>query len=409
MRQFLLIGVLSAACSGQPDDDVIAARQLPPAIKADAAATAAANNQFAFELYSKLPPTGNTVLSPFSISTAMAMLDAGAAGATDQELRTALHFALPGERMHAAYGALLASLQVGRDHGAYTLSTANRLFGQQGFAFLPSFLTLTQRDYGASLMPVDFRGNTEAARGTVNAWVAGQTDHKIPELFQVGDLDPSTVLTLVNAIVFKGRWGLPFDRARTADAAFTLADGSVVQTPMMHAFSAIRMTGFAGAQVAVLPFAGQDLSMVIVLPSVASGLAAVEAKLASVGLPALIDGTAVVFTQKPELALPKFSVTQRLQLVPALAALDITSPFDATRADFSAIDGQRDLYVQRVVHQAVIAVDEDGAEAAASTGVVIGPTSFPTPFVVDRPFVFLIYDHVTGSILFLGRVTDPRS
>jgi len=414
MRQFLMIAVLSTACSGQDADDVIGARQLPPAIRADAAATAAANNQFAFELYSQLPATGNIVLSPFSISTAMAMVDAGAAGATDQELRTALHFALPGERTHAAYGALLASLQVGRDHGAYTLSTANRLFGQQGFAFLPSYLSITQRDYGASLMPVDFRGDAEGARGAVNAWVAEQTEHKIAELFKAGELESSTVLALANAIVFKGTWAQKFDRALTSDEAFTLADGSVVQTPTMHTSAVIRVTGFSGARVGVLPFGGKDLSMVIVLPSVASGLAAVEATLAGVGLPALIDGVtgtgaSGIAREPSELALPKFSVTARFELKPALAALGITSPFDEATADFSAIDGQRGLVLRRVVHQAVIAVDEDGAEAAAATGAGFNYSAAPAPFVVDRPFVFLIYDHVTSSILFLGRMTDPRS
>src|SRR5882724_8400995 len=156
-----------AGCASQPD--VIAARQLPAAIQGDAALVAAANNQFAIDVLGK-QPAGNSIFSPFSISTALAMLDAGAAGQTDTELRAALHFTLPGDQTHAAYGALLASLDTGRGYGGYTLATADRLFGQQGFPFEPDFLATTKTDYHAELMPLDFAASPDVARTSVNQW-----------------------------------------------------------------------------------------------------------------------------------------------------------------------------------------------------------------------------------------------
>jgi len=419
---FVVVGVVIAGCSSDtPSDDPALpdvgdsrpARQLSAEIKGDAASIAAANNRFAFDLYGQLASEpGNLFFSPFSISTALAMIDAGAAGVTDQELRAALHFTLPGERTHAAYGALLASLQIGRDRGAYTLATANRLFGQDGYPFLPSFVTLTQRDYGAPLMPVDFANHTEDARATINTWVAEQTAQKIPELFESGQIDADTVLALANAIVFKGTWADKFDASRTSDASFHLADGTTVQARTMHRTGALTQRRLDDvAWVGILPFGGHDLSMAIVLPNEVDGLAAVEAQLGSVGITELLGdgGSTKGSPEMLEVAVPKFSIASNYKLPPVLESLGIVTAFQDATADFSAIDGSADLVLGNVVHKAVIAIDEDGAEAAAATGGEAQPTSVPAPFIVDRPFMFLIYDHVTGSILFLGRVVDPRT
>jgi serpin B len=395
--------------------NVRTARALPEAIKADVAEVARGNNQFALDLYAELAQgDGNVFLSPFSISTALAMVDAGAAGTTDAELRAALHFTLPGARTHAAYGALLASLQVGRDHGGYDLAVANRLFGQAGFPFLDGFLATTRKDYGAELATVDFAGNADAARIQVNQWVADHTDAKIRELFEPGSLDTSTILALVNAIVFKGTWANKFDRGSTADAAFRLADGSTVQTAMMHRTGPMAMAAFGATSVlGMFPFNGGDLSFVVVMPDDPSGLPAVEAELAGGGLAAKLDAADPALRQQPDIqiALPKLAITGKYELPAALQALGITSAFDPDTADFSMMDGRGDLMLDDVVHEAMITVDEDGAEARAATGVGVGPTSAPSnpSFIVDRPFVFAIYDHVSHSILFLGRVTDPRT
>lgn len=377
------------------------------AVRDDVAAIARSNNQFAVDVYAKVAAEdGNTFLSPFSISTALAMVDVGAAGDTDQELRAALHATLPGERTHAAYGALLTSLDTGRDRGNYTLATADRLFGQQGFPFLQDFLATTGRDYHAELMPVDFASHTEAARSTVNAWVADQTDHQITELFKPGMIEPTTSLVLANAIVFKGAWLQKFEPVE--GQTFHLANGTAVQATMMHRFGAIAMAAVPGGVLGILPFAGKDLSMIIVVPDQPDGLPAIEAQLGEDAIAQWIAG-AQAPPEVVEIKLPRFGITSTLDLQGPLEALGIQHTFDPLTADFSALDGRRDMYLERIVHEAVIAVDEGGAEAAAATGGDVTPTAEGAGLVADRPFVFFIYDHVTGSILFMGRLADPTS
>jgi len=410
----LSVAVLCACSSNPSEPDVLAARELPAAVKDDAAAIALANNQFAFDLYALLAPDhDNLFMSPFSISTALAMVDAGAAGTTDQELRRTLRFTVPGDRMHSAYGALLDSLDVGRGFGTYTLATANRLFGQTGLPFVPDFLTITRRDYGAELQQVDFERDPEAARATVNAWVADNTDGKIEELFASGAFDMTTRLVLANAIVFKGAWANHFDTSLTTDGAFQLSDGRTIRTPMMHKRDVIATTSIPGGRLGVLPFRGKDLSMLVLLPDRPDGLPTLEAQFtgdAIAPLIARVRGLQVPSNaEEVDVALPRFSITSGFELPDLLAKLGMVSAFDPDAADFSGIDGKRDLYIQRVVHKATITVDENGAEAAAATGVGVGTTSTPQPFVADRPFLFAIYDHVSESILFLGRVVNPSA
>jgi serpin B len=402
-------GVLPSGigCSSSSSGDVAAARQLPEAIQADARAVAQANNQFACDLYGELA-AGNAFFSPFSISTALSMIDAGTAGDTDAELRAALHVALPGDGAHAAYGALLDSLDVGREFGGYTLATADRLFGQEGFPFLETYLAITRDHYDAELMPVDFAGDVEGARSTVNSWVAEQTEDKIPELFERGEIDPAAVLVLVNAILFKGTWEHEFEQGGTREAPFRLADGSTVTVQMMSKDDVIAQTFIPGGRLGVLPFKGQDLAMVVLLPDDPDGLPALEAQLTGPALDEWIAASELADKEAP-IRLPKFEMEASLPLVDMLKALGITSAFDPDLADFSAMDGQRDLYLQTIVHKAVIQVDEHGAEAAAATGGVVTDVSAPLPFEVDRPFAFLIYDQVTGSVLFMGRVADPTA
>lgn len=411
MRLPWLIPILAAGCtgSGLVDDagDLRAARALPEAAKADVAALARGNNQFAVELYAQLAQQpGNVFFSPFSVSTALAMVDAGAAGQTEAELRAALH--LP-ERTGDAYRALLASLAIGPARGGYVLATADRLFGQRGRAITDGYARATRDDYGAELEAVDFT-SPDATRETINAWVDGQTDHKIPELFKPGTISPDTVLAIVNAIVFQGTWANKFDPGATAAGAFHLADGTTVQASMMHRTGPIRLGGYHGAALGAFPFNGGDLSFVVVMPAHADGLPALEL---GADLADQIDAAdpATGQTDGVEIAFPKLALDQRADLPAALRALGIVSAFDATAADLSGIDGSRDLVLDRVVHEAVLTVDEDGAEAAAATGGTVTPTSVPQEppaFVVDRPFVFAIYDHVTHSILFMGRISDPR-
>lgn len=410
MRHVLAVSLLAtatAAAAGCSDESVIAARQIDAAIRSDVDAVAQGNNQVACDLYAKLTAGGgNTFFSPFSITTALAMLDAGAAGATDAELRSALKLQLPGERAHAAYGALLESLQIGRDFGQYTLASANRLFGQDGYDFLPSFLGITREHYGAELMPVDFQRDAEGARQIVNGWVKDQTEGKIEELFEPGGgINANTRLVLANAIVFKGRWEGKFDSAQARP--FRLAGGTTIDVPIMQKRDRIGTGSIPGGRIGVLPFGGKDLSMLVLLPSEPSGLPAIEQAISGAKLAEWV-GSVHVDDEPTSVMLPKFSLESKIDLEATLRALGIVTAFESGSADFSAMNGRRDLFVQKTVHRAVIAVDENGAEAAAATGVSVGRDAAVEGFEVDRPFLFAIYDHVTGSVLFMGRVMDPR-
>jgi serpin B len=406
MRTSIVFALIAGGCAGDASVDVIAERQLPAELQADASAIARSNNQFACDVYKATATTGNVFLSPFSISTAFAMVDAGAAGTTDAELRTALHLDLPGERAHAAIGAMLTSLDRGASHGAYTLATANRLFGQTGFPFEPSFLAITKRDYLAELQPLDFQDAPDASRADVNAWVAKQTANKIPELFGADAITSQTRLALANAILFKGTWQTQFKTSDTTAADFHLAGGATVQVAMMHRTSTepVELGAIPGALIAKLPFAGKDLSLLVVLPDDAAGLPALEAQLSA---SAITQWLSKIHIEATPLALPKFELSTSLALTPTLQQLGVSSVFDPDLADLSGIDGRHDLYVERALHKAVISVDEHGAEAAGATGVVVVPDSLPPAFVADHPFLFMIYDHVTEAVLFIGRVADP--
>jgi serpin B len=389
--------------------DVVTARQLPAAISGDAATVVTGNNQLAFDVYNQLGSGTNTFFSPFSISTAFAMLDAGAAGQTDTELRTTFHFALPGDQLHAAYGALLTSLDTGRSYNNYTLATADRLFGQQGFPFLSTYLDVTKNDYEAQLQTLDFTADDgETARGTINQWVSDQTDAKIPELFPMGSINQDTVLALANAILFKGTWAQQFDPTQTQTSSFHVANGADVQAQLMHASETVSIAKIAGGEVGVLPFQGNDLAMLIVLPDSPDGLPALESQLTGASLSAAV--AAAQSSDKVPVVLPKLQLSEAFDLVQLLKNLGVATAFDPTMADFAGIDGKTDLFVQDALHKATITVDEEGAEAAAATGISVGGASGETDqpmLIADHSFALAIYDNVTGSILFLGRVQDP--
>jgi serpin B len=280
------------------------------------------------------------------------------------------------------------------------------LFGQQGFPFEPDFLATTKTDYHAELLPVDFAGAPDAARTTVDQWVATETDGKIPELFPPGSIDADARLVLANAIVFKGGWDIPFDPNHTTNTSFHVAGGGDVTAPLMYQDGPIAVAEIAGGRIGVLPFHGKDLAMVVLLPDDPDGLPQLEAQLTGDTIAQAV-ASASVYDDRIQIALPKFTLTENQDLSQLLPSLGITSAFLPDMADFSGIDGARDLAVQGGFHDATITVDERGAEGAAATGVKGGVTSAPVPFLVDHSFAFAIFDNVTGSILFLGRVQDP--
>jgi serpin B len=384
---------------------------LPPA-RAFQTTVAEDDNAFAVTLYGQLRNrSGNLFFSPESISTALAMAYAGARGETALQMAKTLHFTLPPEQLHPAMGALLRDLNAA--HAGYQLSVANALWAQHGYSFLDDFLKLINDDYGAGLNQVDFKASTEAARLTINRWVEQKTQDKIKDLLQPGALKPATRLVLTNAIYFKGDWQTQFDKAQTQVEDFHASPERAIKAPLMHREGSFNYFNGGTFQVLEIPYKGNELSMVIFLPSDISGLSALEQALtpsdAQQWLRQLSSVPKVIVT------VPKFKTTQEFELGGTLAAMGMPLAFTGG-ADFSGMTGKRDFAISQVIHKAYIDVNEEGTEAAAATAVTMralamrAPDRTPPPvFRADHPFLFLIRDHRTNSILFMGRIADPAS
>jgi len=372
----------------------------------DEAAMVTADTGFALDLYARLRDReGNLFFSPFSISTALAMTYAGARGQTEAQMARVLYFGLDQPRLHPAAGGLVRDLNEELKGRGYQLSVANALWGQKGEGFLKSFLEINRADYGAGLREVDFVGATEAARGTINRWVEEQTAGKIRDLLQRGVLDTATVLVLTNAIYFKGDWVLQFDKKETLTNPFMRLDDSEVQAPMMRQTAEFRYADTGGLQVLELPYAGDKLSMVILLPREMKGLPKLERSLTVENLAKWMSG---LRKQKVHVSIPRFKLTSQFRLDETLQAMGMTDAFVMGAADFSGMSRRKNLFIGAVVHKAFVDVNEEGTEAAAATAVVVIPgLGGPPAFVANHPFIFLIRDARSNSILFLGRVTDP--
>ena len=369
------------------------------------ATLAAGNSAFAIDLYKHLAAQeqGNLFISPFSISTALAMTRGGARGATAEEMDATLHFSLPGARLHQANQALDSALR--SDDDPWELAIANRLWGQSGVPFEQDFLDLTRTHYGAELASVDFVGATEPARQEINGWCSEQTMERIPELLQPGAIDGSTTMVLTNAIYFLGTWAKTFDPNLTNDAPFTKADGKQVQVPTMFQEGPVRWAEEEGLALLALPYEGGRLELVIALPASHDGLPALEAALTTEQLTAW---DAAMRPAKVKVWLPRFEQRSALVLSKPLIALGMPSAFSGD-ADLSGIAAGGGLALSAVIHEAWLKVDEVGTEAAAATAVVVTRSARPnvTEFKADHPFLFFIRDAETKSVLFMGRVTEP--
>jgi len=380
------------------------------------------NNEFALGLYGKLRgEKGNLFFSPYSISTALAMTYAGARDNTAAEMKAVLR--LPGgpddKTLHDAFGALVGDLNAAGKRGKFKLSVANALWAQQDYKFLATFTGLVAKNYDAGLTPLDFARQTEASRKTINKWVEDKTQDKIKELLKKGIVTPDTRLVLTNAIYFKGDWRYQFDKKRTKDAPFwvsvpagkTVAERPVkVEVPMMYRKGNFEYANLETSQLLQLPYKGGELSMVILLPSPHVGmLRKLEESLTTANLAKWLGAAR---KREVHVHLPRFKMTSEFSLAGTLSAMGMKDAFAPGKANFSGMDGTYDLFISAVVHKAFVDVNEEGTEAAAATGVVVGVTSapmHPSPvFRADRPFVFLIRENKTGSILFMGRVTNPK-
>jgi len=392
-----------------------AARASADPALAKGAATAV--NQLGADLYARLADgtTDNLVFSSASIMLALAMTRAGAKGATGTEMDAVLHAADTGadpNSLHRSLNALTAALE--SRSGEFTvdgqtlpveLAIANSLWGQDGVNWLPTFLDLLASEYGAGMRLVDYATNAEGARAAINKWVAVQTRDRIPELLTPGSITPGVVLALVNAIYLKAPWLTPFQPNQTKDGPFTNADGSEVQVPVMNASEVLLHAQGDGWQAVELPYVGGSLAMTVVVPD-EGRLADIEQRLGDGLLDTVV---ATSGTKQVTLGLPRFDIETKVQLAEVMAALGMPTAFNPDAADFSGMTAERQLYIDLIVHQANITVDEKGTEAAAATAVVMRGTSAPgeqVNLVIDRPFIYAVRDVPTGTILFLGRVAN---
>jgi serpin B len=365
----------------------------------------AANNAFAIDLYQRLDKhEGNLVFSPYSISTALAMTYAGARGRTEEEMGQVLHFILPQKELHEAFRALQADVLRNRRPGALNLHTANSLWRQDGYRFLATYLQLLNRIYGTEPFVVDFVQKAEEARLAINDWVAENTAGKIPDLIAPGVLDAATTLVLCNAIYFRGLWAYQFDPKQTVEGDFYVSPRDTIKTPMMQHTARLRFGAFGSCMAVELPYVGDELAMVLLLPDVPDGMRALEESLSASGLSAWLSDLFSTDPAPVRVVMPRFGGTSRFELADTLAAMGMPHAFHG--ADFSGMTGNRDLFISNIIHQAYIEVNEEGTEAAAATAVVM-KRGRVTEFVADHPFLFLIIDRKTGSILFIGRVIDP--
>ena len=372
---------------------------------------AGGSNQFALDLYQQLrSKEGNLFCSPSSISTALAMAYAGAAGETKTEMANTLHFQMPEEQLHNEMQALQSFWNTPDKKQGIRLNLANRLWGQESYEFLPQFLGITRDNYGAELARVNFAQN-EQARQTINRWVEDKTENKITDLIPAGAINSDTKLVLTNATYFHGIWTKPFKKARTQEEDFHLSALDKIKVPMMHRWGEYRYSAIDELQLLELPYGDGSLSMVVLLPKEIDGLADLEAKLTFQNLQLWMAG----LNRKTDVKvyLPKFKTTSQFELSSTLRAMGMESAFDPNTADFTGMTGARDLFISAVIHKAFVDVNEEGTEAAAATGIIMEPTSAPADpteppvFRADHPFVFVVRDNRNSAILFMGRIENP--
>lgn len=381
------------------------------AVGTDVRAVAEDNNRFALDLYARLRTgrSDNLFLSPGSLSTALAMTYAGARGQTAEQMAQVLHFGLPQEKLHPAFGDLRRAWDFKDKERGYRLSVANRLWGQEGYHFLPAFLAATREYYDAELAQIDFARQTDQARQRINAWVEEQTQGKIQDLIPPGALDAMTRLVLTNAIYFKGDWTNPFRKEATQVAPFHISAHQQSDVPLMYRMDHdFRYWAGDGLKVLELPYGKGDLAMLVLLPDEIEGLSALEAKLTADNLSRWQSG---LRRQQVRVYMPRFKLTSQFQLADVLKAMGMTRAFTPGEADLTGMSSEEELFLSAVIHKAFVDVNEEGTEAAAATGVAVRATAAilePAVFRADHPFVFLIRDNRTSSILFLGRLVNPR-
>ena len=367
------------------------------------------NTAFALDLYSRLKDEdGNLFFSPYSISVALAMTYAGARENTAQQMSQTLRFSLDPQRLHPAFGKLEERLEALQEEGNVQLEIANSLWPHKSYPILEEYIGLVKKYYGVKITPLDYAANIEAARRIINEWVEEKTKDKIKDMIGPGVLDALTRLVLVNAIYFKGNWADQFEEELTKDAPFHPLSGESIEVPMMKQQETFGYAEHEDLQILQMPYAGDEMSMLVLLPKNMDGLADLQSVFNEESLEEWLRS---IRKKEVLVFLPKFKVTSQFRLDETLASMGMPDAFSPEKADLSGIDGEpHRLYIGAVIHKAFVDVNEEGTEAAASTAVGFALASMPEPvptFRADHPFIFMIRDNNTGSILFMGRIVDP--
>ena len=391
------------------------ARDTTPVVsEADSQALLTGNSQFAFDFYRQVRgQEGNLVFSPYSISLAAAMLHPGANDETASQIAKALDYTLPASQLHPAFNALQLSLAQRPDEAKKAdrdakmeLDIANAVWTQKDYAFEQPYLDLLAVNYGAGIHLVDFINEPGDAAQQVNHWVDEQTRGKIKDIISPDSMDPSTRMILANAVYFKANWQDAFVKKLTADAPFTLLDDSQVQVPTMQTDGAVpvRFASDDGYQAVALPYKGALAEMILLMPD-EGNFETFEAGLDAAAFSSIL--TALRPSSVP-LYMPKFEFTSDFDLKEILFTMGMTLAFDDQNADFSNITKEEELYIGQALHKAYVLVNEEGTEAAAVTAFQMMAASLPpSELRIDRPFIFVIRDVPTGTILFAGRVLNP--
>lgn len=373
------------------------------------------NTSFALLFYDQVrADEGNIIFSPISLSLALAMTLAGAETTTEQAMLNALQFSLPESNLYPAFNALLLAINQSEQENLesnqdsnFQLNIANSIWAQSGYNYQQVFLDILAENFGAGVYNVDYKQAPEAAREAINQWVEEETQQKIKELIPSGAINDLTRLVLANAIYFKGAWRYQFDASDTAEAPFYLLNGSKTNVDMMKMGSERLLYNHGQNFKAVsLPYMSPDFAMTIVMPELDS-FNEFESRLTPEILNTIISN---MYSEQVELEMPKFDFETTINAKTALKNLGMEEAFIAETADFSGITEDEDLFITDVLHKATITVDEEGTEAAAATAVIVGLKSMPPEPIslkIDQPFMFFIQHQPTGSILFMGRVTQP--
>jgi len=376
------------------------------------------NTAFALDLYQKLKEQpGNLFFSPYSVSTALAMTYAGARGQTETEMARVLHLNASETNLPAAFGALSARMNQIQHWHRITLATANSLWCQKDCWFTEAFLNLIHKYYGADARQVDFRHSAPAASNEINSWVGKKTKGKIKDVVTPGQFTDYTRLVLCNAIYFKGKWQHQFKVHDTEPAPFHVTTNETVTVPMMSQKARFKTARSDDYSVGLLelPYSGTDLSMIILLPEVEypspdvqqPGLPDLEQKLTIENLRAWLAKLDEDSPHETWVALPRFNTTCSFELAKELKSLGMASAFDDKAANFYGMDGATNLVISDVIHKAFVQVNESGTEATAVTVNLVRTRGMAGRFIVDHPFIFLIRENGSGTILLLGRIADP--